>query len=185
MEYIQEITLKNGAACTVRSGTAADGAAVLSMFIQTHGETDFLTSYPDENRMDDAQESEFLVRTAENPRAAELLAVVDGAVVGLAGVTPVGTRDKLHHRATFGISVLQAYWGLGIGRALTEACIECARRAGYTQLELEVVADNAAAVALYERVGFQVYGRNPKGFRPRTGGWQELILMRRALDGEA
>ena len=181
MEYHQTVTQKNGAACTVRSGTAADGAAALAMFLRSHGETDFLTSYPDENRMDDAQESEFLVRTAENPRAAELLAVVDGAVVGLAGVTPVGTRDKLHHRATFGISVLQAYWGLGIGRALTEACIECARRAGYTQLELEVVADNASAVRLYESVGFREFGRNPRGFRARSG-WQELILMRLELD---
>lgn len=185
MEYHQTVTLKNGSECTLRSGTAADGAAALAMFLRSHGETDFLTSYPDENRMDDAQESEFLARTAENPRAVELLAVVDGAVVGLAGVTPVGEREKLRHRASLGISVLQAYWGRGIGRALTEACIECARRAGYTQLELEVVADNKSAVALYERVGFRAYGRNPKGFRSRTGNWQELILMQRALDGEA
>ena len=32
--------------------------------------------------------------------------------------------------------------GIGIGRALTEACIECARAAGYVQLELEAVAEN-------------------------------------------
>ena len=86
------------------------------------------------------------------------------------------------HRATFGIGIDQAYWGLGIGRALTEACIECARRAGYAQLELEAVAENRNALALYKSAGFVEYGRNPKGFRSRFSGWQELVLMRLELD---
>ena len=72
----------------------------------------------------------------------------------------------------------KAYWGLGIGRALTEACIECAKKAGYDQLELEVVAENKSALALYESVGFVEYGINPKGFRSRFTGWQEVVLMR-------
>ena len=65
-----------------------------------------------------------------------------------------------------------------IGRALTEACLECAKKAGYLQIELEVVAENRAALALYQSVGFVEYGRNPKGFLSRQNGWQTLILMR-------
>ena len=49
------------------------------------------------------------------------------------------------------------------------------------QLELSAVADNRHAIALYESVGFVEYGRNPKGFRSRTSGWQELIEMRLEL----
>ena len=71
--------------------------------------------------------------------------------------------------------------GKGIGRALTLACIECAKQAGFSQLELEVVAENAAAVRLYEAAGFREYGRNPRGFLSRRG-WQELVLMRLELD---
>ena len=52
---------------------------------------------------------------------------------------------------------------------------------GYLQIELEVVAENASAVRLYESVGFQEYGRNPRGFRARSG-WQTLVLMRLELD---
>ena len=77
----------------------------------------------------------------------------------------------------------KAYWGLGIGRALTEACIECAGAAGYVQLELEAVAENKNALALYRSAGFEEYGRNPKGFRSRLTGWQEVVLMRLELDG--
>ena len=79
----------------------------------------------------------------------------------------------MRHRGSFGISVDRAWWGLGIGRALTEACIECAKAAGFSQLELEVVAANTAALRLYESVGFVEYGRNPRGFRSREKGWQD------------
>ena len=99
-------------------------------------------------------------------------------------VTRVARKEKVRHRAEFGISVDKAYWGLGIGRALTEACIECAENAGYVQLELEAVAENKSALALYRSVGFVEYGRNPKGFRSRLTGWQELVLMRLELGGQ-
>ena len=50
------------------------------------------------------------------------------------------------------------------------------------QLELEVVRENSRAIALYQAVGFAEYGRNPRGFRSRSAGWQELVLMRKELD---
>ena len=44
-----------------------------------------------------------------------------------------------------------------------------------------MVANNASALALYKKFGFVEYGRNPKGFRSRNTGYQELVLMRLAL----
>ena len=64
---------------------------------------------------------------------------------------------------------------MGIGRVLMEASIDCARQAGYTQLELEVVADNERAVSLYRCAGFEEYGRNPRGYRSADAGYQELV----------
>ena len=72
----------------------------------------------------------------------------------------------------------EKYWNLGIGRALLKACVECALKAGYEQLELEAVAENERAVALYKSEGFEEYGRNPKGFLSRYSGFQELVYMR-------
>lgn len=95
--------------------------------------------------------------------------------------------------------------GHGYSNDLLEACIRDAKAQGkkgicilcaegrkrefladpkflaYLQIELEVVAENASAVRLYESVGFQEYGRNPRGFRARSG-WQTLVLMRLELD---
>lgn len=184
MEYRKTVVLKDGRECVLRNGTEQDGAALLDVFVKTHEQTDFLLTYPEESTHTVEQEAQYLREKAESETGVELLAEVDGVAVGSAGIECVGQKEKTKHRAEFGISVDKAYWGLGIGRALTEACIECARKVGYAQLELEVVAGNEAALALYDRLGFVEYGRNPKGFRSRYAGWQELILMRLELDEE-
>lgn len=182
MEFRKQIKLKNGCACLIRNGTEQDAEAVLANFILTHGQTEFLTSYPDEITLTVEKEREYLKNMAESEREAELLAVVDGKVAGTAGIYAPGKYAKVRHRASFGISIDKSFWNLGIGRALTNACIECAKRAGYSQLELDVVAANERAVSLYKSAGFIEYGRNPNGFRPRNGGKQELILMRLELE---
>ncbi len=181
MKYYQKIILKSGKEALIRSGEAADGPAVYENFNQTHAETDYLLSYPDENNFDPAQEAQFLEEKMKSPNEAQLLALVDGTVAGTAGIEAVGRKDKVKHRAAFGISVSKAYWGLGIGRALANACIRCAKEAGYSQLELTAVADNERALALYSSLGFEEFGRNPKGFCSRISGFQELVYMRLEL----
>ena len=131
--------------------------------------------------MDAEQESRFLTRKAESPNEIEVIALMEGKIVGTAGIDAVGAFYKLRHRAEFGVNILKEYWGLGVGRALMEACIQCAREAGYAQLELSVVAENTRAIALYQKAGFVEFGRNPRGFRSRTAGFQEIVFMRLEL----
>ena len=181
MKYKQTILLKNGKEAVLRNGEAADGEAALENFLKTHAETDFLLSYPDECRMTKEDEADYLRQKAESANETEILALVDGKIAGTAGIDAIGNKYKLGHRAEFGISLLKDYWGLGLGRALTKACIQCARQAGYEQLELNVAAENERAIALYRKLGFTEYGRNPKGFRSRISGYQEIVYMRLEL----
>ena len=182
MRYHKIITLKDGRTCTLRNGTAEDGQALLDIFNLTHAQTDYLLTYPEEHSYTAEDEAELLRRKTDSAGEMELLVELDGKVIGSAGIGCVARKEKTRHRAELGISVDKAHWGLGIGRALTEGCIECARTAGYVQLELEAVAENKSALALYRSVGFVEYGRNPKGFRSRLTGWQELVLMRLELE---
>lgn len=177
MQYSEIITLKNGKTALLRNGEAADGDAVFIVFNQIHAETDFLLTYPDENSFDAEREASFLQEKTDSLNEIEILAIVDDKVVGTAGISEIGPKVKIRHRAEFGISVLREYWGLGLGKALTKACIQCAKDAGYVQVELNVVADNSKAISLYKSLGFEEFGRNPRGFLSRESGFQELIYM--------
>lgn len=181
MKYFSERILKDGRSCVLRNAEETDAENFLSYSTKAHGETGFLVTYPDETvqHIDKIRERLNLQKSSANN--AEICAFVNGVLVGSAGINILRDRDKLRHRAEFGISILKEYWGLGIGSALTEACIACSKKAGYLQLELDVVADNLSAIALYKKYGFVVFGRNPLGFKTREGKWQELLLMRLEL----
>jgi len=174
MKFSKEIALKDGRICLLRNTSGIDAKAALESFNKVHAETDFLLSYPDEKGFSIEEEADFLANKETSSSEAELCSVIDDRIVGLAGFSSVGSREKIRHRAEFGISVDREFWGLGIGRALTEACIGCVKDAGYRQLELEVVAENSRAIALYENFGFREYGRNPRGFHSRYTGWRSL-----------
>ncbi len=177
MKYTQNIVLKNGMEALIRNADAPDGANVFEVFNLTHAESDYLLSYPDENSYNPEQEAQFLANKTNSSNEIELIAVIDGKVAGTAGIEAVGSKHKVKHRAELGISILKEYWGLGLGKALIQACIQCAREAGYVQLELNVVAENERAISLYKSLGFEEFGRNPRGFNSRISGYQELVYM--------
>ena len=86
MIYNKKITLKNGDICTLRNGTEQDGEHVLEVFNKTHAETDFMLTYPDENSFTAAQESEFLKEKTESKNEIEIVAEINGKIVGTAGI---------------------------------------------------------------------------------------------------
>ena len=53
--------------------------------------------------------------------------------------------------------------GSGLGRALVEAALERARERGCARMELDVNEANAAALALYESLGFDSWSDPPGG----------------------
>ena len=177
MKYERIITLKNGKKALLRNADYRDGSAVFELFNRVHEETDYLLSYPDGNSYTVDQEANFLKKKSDSLNEIEIIAVIDDKFVATAGIDAVGIKYKVRHRAEFGISVLKEYWGQGIGEALLRACIECAKEAGYKQLELNVIGDNTSAISLYKKLGFKEFGRNPKGFNSRYSGYQELVYM--------
>lgn len=181
MKYAKTITLKDGRTCIIRNAEQKDAEKCLENFLMTHGQTDYLLTYPDESVHNVLAEEKYLVEKEISTAEVELCAVIDDQIIGTAGIEAVGHKDKVKHRADLGISIDENNWGIGIGRALLNACIACAKEAGYTQIELQAVAENERAVNLYKNAGFIEYGRNPKGFCTRQGRYQELILMRMDL----
>ena len=85
----------------------------------------------------------------------------DGALLGYAGVMAGGADADVQT-----IAVAPAAQGKGLGGTLLEALVDTARRAGATSLLLEVRADNAAAIALYERHGFDRIAVRRRYYQP-------------------
>jgi len=67
----------------------------------------------------------------------------------------------------------------GVGRALCKAIVEWCRDQGATELDLEVRATSAGAIALYSGLGFAIIGRRKDYYRQPT---DDAVLMRLNLD---
>lgn len=177
MIYKQPIQLKDGGECLLRHPTAQDAKSILHHLVVTSGETDFMLRYPDEIKMTIQMEESYLTKVEKDPRSLMICAEVDGKIVANGGIDPVGSCDRGKHRAVFGVSIQKAYWGLGIGSAITRALINKAKEMGYEQLELEVVASNERGIALYKKLGFEAYGLRKKSFKYRDGHYEDEYLM--------
>lgn len=70
--------------------------------------------------------------------------------------------------------------GAGRGRAMLNRLIAEAQARGAAAMFLEVAADNAAALALYNAAGFVQTGRRA-GYYRRGGGVVDALVMVRAL----
>jgi ribosomal-protein-alanine N-acetyltransferase len=64
----------------------------------------------------------------------------------------------------------------GVGRALLDHLLEEARRENIPQTLLEVAADNAPAVRLYDEYGFEVIGVRRGYYQPSN---TDALVMRR------
>ncbi|WP_088289689.1 ribosomal protein S18-alanine N-acetyltransferase [Kineosporia sp. A_224] len=84
-----------------------------------------------------------------------------GDLLGYAGVMTVSADADVQT-----IAVAPAAQGRGLGGTLLEALVERARAAGATSLLLEVRADNAPAIALYERHGFDRIAVRRRYYQP-------------------
>lgn len=93
-----------------------------------------------------------------NPRARLRVAEVDGVV---AGASLVLRRAGSAAARLYSLVVDPALRGHGLGRALVADALAVAAAGGAGRLDLEVRADNAAAIALYAALGFTRVRRLP------------------------
>ncbi|KAB0476722.1 GNAT family N-acetyltransferase [Vibrio chagasii] len=86
----------------------------------------------------------------------------DGELLGHLAINST-SKPRLKHSASFGIAVAKTSRGKGVGRFLMEYLLSyCDEQLNLTRLELEVHANNVAALALYKSFGFEVEGTKRK-----------------------
>jgi putative acetyltransferase len=107
-----------------------------------------------------------------------LVACVDGAIVGNAALHHQRMLRR-SHAMSIGIAVRDDHAGRGVGTALLEALLTIADGwLNVFRLELTVYADNARAIALYRKFGFEVEGTH-KAYALRDGRYVDALFMAR------
>jgi L-amino acid N-acyltransferase YncA len=176
VEPESEVLLTSRALTSVREATAEDWPAVWPIVEEVVRAADTFAYEP--------------TMTETQARSAWLdapvrvvVAVRDGVVVGTANMYP-NRPGPGSHVASGSIMVDRAVRGSGAGRALVEDMIAWARRQGYAAIQFNAVVDtNAAAVHLYESLGFVTLGIAPGAFRHPELGDVGLRIMWRELRG--
>lgn len=107
-----------------------------------------------------------------------LVAVEDGEVVGWAALSPTSRRECYAGVVEHSVYVAEKARGRGIGRALLEALVASADRAGLWTIQTSIFPENGASLALHERVGFRVVGRRER-IAQLDGAWRDTVLLER------
>lgn len=142
----------------IRAPRPEEAAAFVALHRQCDRETDFLLFSGDDRPIDAEMMTGVLTRTAETGDPLILCAWDDGAPVAyISGMR--GRAPKNRHSIVFGVAVLRAWWGQGLGRRLVEAFEREAGRLGIRRIELSVIVENRRARRLYRSLGYETEGR--------------------------
>lgn len=114
---------------------------------------------------------------SQGPNTLSIVALIDDVIVGQAGLHPYSGRRA--HAAELGIGVHDDHVGKGVGTALIGEVIDAADNwLGFKRLELTVYTDNAPAIRLYEKFGFEREGRL-RCYAFKAGAYVDAIGMAR------
>ncbi len=176
-----EVTDKLGRTIVLRSAEVTDGAALVEYLKVTTSETPFLIREPEEVTLTIEQEEVFIQKCIDDEKGLMLVAIMDGEYIGNCSLNGLLPYKRYAHRCDIVIALYQKYCGAGIGELMMNTVLSIAKELGYEQAELEVIADNTAAIHLYQKLGFQEYGRVPNNMKYQNGTYADAIWMMKCL----
>jgi ribosomal protein S18 acetylase RimI-like enzyme len=172
-------TLKNGQILTIREATPKDAEAVLTYLALIGTQSDNLDFGPEGLGYTVEEEAGFIEAITLSDNGKILMGFIGRELVSVAHLAGKSKRPRTKHAATLAISVIQSHWHLGIGDAMLGTLIAWAKTNPILRvLDLEVRADNAAAIALYEKHGFVRSGRFPQRFRIEGVSIDTLLMTK-------
>lgn len=126
-------------------------------------------AFPQEDELDGRAAAEFFASQTHCG-----VAVEDGRVVGLYILHP-NNVGRCGHIGNASYAVGSAARGKGVGKRLVEDSLSQAKAHGFRIMQFNaVVASNASARHLYEKIGFAQLGTIPGGFRMPDGSYADI-----------
>jgi phosphinothricin acetyltransferase len=107
-----------------------------------------------------------------------VVATAGDEVVGWAALSPVSARSVYAGVVEESVYVAASARGGGVGSALLDDVIRRSEEAGIWTIQTSIFPENAASLALHERVGFRVVGVRERIGRHR-GVWRDTVFLER------
>ena len=167
----QQAALSNDQMMVIRPLGEEDRAALLA-FGQALPQDDLL--YLE----DDFQSPEIIARLvnahqAENWR--QIVVEADGEIIGYSSVRRLPGWSS--HVADIVLLVSPRCRRAGVGVALAQAIFDAARDLGASKVIVEMLEEQQAGRAIFERLGFRVEGTLSKHTRDRQGQYHNLLIL--------
>jgi ribosomal protein S18 acetylase RimI-like enzyme len=105
----------------------------------------------------------------------QLVAVSDVEVVGWCDIVPK-SRPVHAHSGVLGVALLPEFRGQGLGGRLMRQALDAAQTYGLHRIELTVRENNANAIALYRKLGFETEGLLRDAIKV-DGVYENVVLM--------
>ncbi len=96
-------------------------------------------------------------------------------VVGWSDVI-ISERETMRHTGSLGIGIVPSHRDKGLGARLMASVLAAARDKGLARVGLHVRTDNARAIKLYERMGFQHEGCLRRNLRIDGVDYDSLLM---------
>lgn len=164
---------------TIGKAALEDAAQVIEYLRQVGGESDNLSFGAEGLPVDLESEKAYIGSLLDSPDGVMLVAKENGRIIGNASLNRLPRR--MAHRGEIALTVLKECWNRGVGGALMQRLIEFARENGFDMLELQVRSDNASAIHLYEKHGFEKICNYPDFFKI-GGTYVDFDFMRLKLN---
>jgi phosphinothricin acetyltransferase len=107
-----------------------------------------------------------------------LAARSDDGLIGWAALSPVSGRCVYAGVAEVSVYVAASARGQGIGSRLLAALVGASEANGVWTLQAGIFPENAASIALHQRVGFRTVGVRER-LGALDGRWRDVVLMER------
>lgn len=176
MRIEQTVYNLNGHELILRNAEEREAEMLLEYLRTTCAETRFLVKEPEEITLTLEEEKEFINAQNASDCNLMLIGLLDGEYVGNCSLMGM-TLSRYRYRADMAIALFQKYTGLGIGKIMIEKLFSIAQEHGIEQVELEVMANNDRAIALYKKMGFAICGTFPNNMKYKDGTYADAYWM--------
>ncbi len=178
-----EISIKDklGRTVIMRNARPKDSVALIEYLKTTSAETPYLIREPEEITITEEQENQFIQAKIDAERELMLVAFIEGKHIGNCSLMNIAPYKRYSHRCDVAIALYKEYCGNGIGKAMLQTVLDVAKSIGYEQAELEVMAENKDAIAMYEKLGFEKFGTFPDNMKYADGSYMDAYWMMKKL----